>query len=94
MNTWIVLALVIVFASGAAAYGTAVRSAALRRRFEALGALPGRSLEEILRHAGPPNRRTRLGQGRELLEWRRINYYIGLSFTDDVCTHVVDERTA
>jgi hypothetical protein len=94
MTTWIALGLVILFATGAAAYGTAIRSAALRSRFESLGNLPGRSLEEIVRHAGEPNRRTRLGQGREMLEWRRINYYIGLSFTDDICTHVVDELSA
>ncbi|HSV47542.1 MAG TPA: hypothetical protein VLJ58_17270 [Ramlibacter sp.] len=92
MTTWIALVLVVLFATGAFAYGAAVRSAALQRRFEALGTLPGRRVEEIIKHAGAPSRRTRLGRNREMLEWRRINYYIGLSFTDDICTHVADER--
>ena len=88
MNTLWILLLVVLFASLATAYASAVRSSALRRRFEALGKIPGRPMEEILRHVGEPHRRTKPHSGREILEWRRINFHVVLTFTDGVCDGV------
>jgi hypothetical protein len=93
MGTLATLLLVAVFATLAAAYACAVRSATLRRKFESLGVIVGRPMQEIVRHVGEPSRRTTLGTGRELLEWRRINFMVALSFTGGVCDSV-DYATA
>ena len=69
----------------------AVKSARLQNRFQRLGAVKGRALEEILRIAGEPSHRTRLGANRELLEWRRVGFHIALAFTDGLCDGVTHE---
>ena len=88
MSTLWILLLVVLFATLATAYASAVRSSALRRRFEALGKILGRSMEEILRHVGEPHRRAKPHAGREILEWRRINFHVVLTFTDGICDGV------
>ena len=88
MNTLLLLVVVVVFASLATAWAGAVRSAALRRKFEALGMIPGRTMPEIIRHVGEPHRRRKLFAGREMLEWRRVNFRVALTFTADVCDAV------
>lgn len=88
MSTLATLLLVVLFATLATAYAGAVRSSALRRRFEALGKIPGRPLEEIVRHVGEPHRREKPHAGREILEWRRINFHVVLTFTNGVCDGV------
>ena len=94
MSTFATLILVVLFATVASAYACAVRSATLRRKFETLGNLPGRPLQEILRHVGKPSHRARLGAGREILEWRRVNFHVALRFTHDVCDGVDDDVAA
>ena len=91
MQTFIVFVVVALFATLAAAYAGAVRSSALRRKFEALGKIPGRPQEEILRHVGEPHKRVKLGANREALEWRRINFHVALTFTDGVCDGIAWE---
>jgi hypothetical protein len=66
----------------------AVKSARLQNRFEKLGVLKGRSLDEIVKTAGKPSHRARLGADRELLEWRRVGFHIALTFTAGVCDGV------
>lgn len=85
MSTLAILLLAVLFATLATAYAGAVRSASLRRRFEALGKIPGRPMEEIVRQVGEPHRRDKPHAGREILEWRRINFHVVLTFTDGVC---------
>ncbi|MEO7392200.1 MAG: hypothetical protein ABIU58_08490 [Ramlibacter sp.] len=85
MTELIILAIVALFATFATAYAGVVRSIALRRKFEQLGQVTGRSLEEVLRHVGKPNRREPAGNGRELLFWRRINFQVVLRFTGGMC---------
>jgi hypothetical protein len=63
----------------------AMRSARLRRRFEKMGRLIGRPLAEIIEVAGKPSHRGRIDEHREMVEWRRINFHIALTFTDGVC---------
>jgi hypothetical protein len=89
MSTVVVLIAVVVFATLASAWASAVRSASLRKKFEALGKITGRTQEEILRHVGkPPNRREKLHADREVMEWRRINFHVVLTFTGGVCDGV------
>ena len=88
MKTLILLIVVVIFASLASAWAAAVRSRSLRRKFESLGMIPGRTMQEIIRHAGEPNMRHKLAAGREVLEWRRINFYVALTFTAEVCDSV------
>ena len=85
LTSLVLVALALLFATLATAWAGAVRSRALRAKFEALGKIPGRTQAEILRHVGEPHRRHKLGEGREMLEWRRINFRVTLSFTGGVC---------
>jgi hypothetical protein len=66
----------------------ASRSARLQHRFRKLGALKGRSVDEVVKFAGKPNHRARMSASREVLEWRRVGFHIALSFTDGVCDGV------
>ena len=66
----------------------AARSARLRNRFKNLGALQGRTLDEIVKFAGKPSHRGRVAPDREVLEWRRVGFHIALAFTDGVCDGV------
>ena len=88
MDTLLLLVVVLIFASLATAWASAVRSAGLRRKFEALGVIPGRTMTEIVRHVGEPHRRHKLAAGREVLEWRRINFRVALRFSAGVCDSV------
>lgn len=88
LNTLIVLAIVLVFATLASAWAGAVRSRALRAKFESLGKIPGRTEAEVIKHVGEPHQRHKLHAGREILEWRRINFRVTLSFTGGVCDGV------
>jgi hypothetical protein len=85
LTTLVLLGLAVVFATLATAWAGAVRSRSLRARFEALGKIPGRTEAEILRHVGKPHKRFKLVGGREVLEWRRINFRVALSFSGGVC---------
>lgn len=88
MTTVVLLIVVVLFATIATAWAGAVRSASLRRKFESLGVITGRTMEEILRHVGQPHRRVKLGPGRELLFWRRINFRVALTFDAQRCESV------
>ena len=88
MQTFIVFVVVALFATLAAAYAGAVRSSALRRKFEALGKIPGRPQEEILRHVGEPHKRVKLGANRTAKPWTAegnlFRLHIGLEGVDDL----------
>ncbi len=88
MSTFLVFVGVVIFATLASAWAGAVRSASLRRKFEALGRIPGRTMEEIIKHTCEPSSRMKVHVGREVLEWRRINFRVQLSFTAGVCDGV------
>ena len=85
-----VIALVanLLVASLLAAFVMALRSARLRNRFEQMGVVKGRPIDEVIRLAGKPSHRGRIDEHRELLEWRRINFHIALTFTDGICDGV------
>jgi hypothetical protein len=53
---------------------------ALRKRFIALGKLPGRSRREIEKAVGPAAQETELPDGRILLQWRATGYHIAIVF--------------
>lgn len=53
---------------------------ALRRRFVALGKLPGRTRKEIEKAVGPAAQETPLPDGRTLLQWRAMGYHIAIAF--------------
>ncbi|MBI2772241.1 MAG: hypothetical protein HYX47_21660 [Burkholderiales bacterium] len=88
MKTLLLLAVVVIFASLAAAWAGAIRSRTLRHKFESLGVIPGRTMAEIIKFVGEPHRRSKLAPGREVLEWRRINFHVVLTFTAEVCDKV------
>ena len=65
-----------------------LKSLRLQNRFKRLGALRGRSLDEIIKFAGKPSHRARLDSQHEVLEWRRVGFHLALRFTDGVCDGV------
>jgi hypothetical protein len=68
----------------------AARSVRLQNRFNRLGTVEGRSLDEIVKLVGAPNHHTRLPSGREILEWRRVGFHRALSFNNGVCDGQMD----
>ena len=68
----------------------AARSVRLQNRFRRLGSVEGRTMEEIVRHVGPPNHHVKLANDREILEWRRVRFHVALSFTKGVCDGAMD----
>jgi len=68
----------------------AARSVRLQNRFRRLGTVEGRTMEEIVKHVGPPNHHTKLVNDREILEWRRVRFHVALSFTKGVCDGSMD----
>ena len=88
MSTILVALLYLLVASLMLAFILSVRSARLRNRFEKMGRLEGRSLDEVVRLAGKPSHRGRMDAQRELLEWRRISFHVALTFTNGVCDGV------
>jgi hypothetical protein len=89
---WIILAtmvLPIVWAvtSAAGAQNT-------QKKFAALGALKGRTKDEIVEEVGLPNSVSLVGANKELLQWQRPGYHIALLFTDGVCEGVSHEHSA
>ncbi len=88
METFIAIVLYALAASLLLAVIYAAKSARLQHRFRRLGALRGRSMDEIIKFAGQPSHRARLAANREVLEWRRVGFHIALMFTDNVCDGV------
>jgi hypothetical protein len=68
----------------------AARSVRLQNRFRRLGTTEGRTLDEIVKLVGPPNHHTKLAEGREILEWRRVGFHRALSFSNGVCDGQID----
>ena len=88
VNTFVTIVLYLLAASAMLAFIAALKSLRLRKRFERLGVLPGRSVDEVIRFVGNPSNRSRLNPIREILEWRRVGYHIALSFSNGVCDGV------
>ena len=90
VNTFLTILLYLVAASVLLAVIYTLKSLRLQNRFKRLGALRGRSLNEIVKFAGQPSHRARLDSQREVLEWRRVGFHLALRFTDGVCDGVED----
>ena len=88
MNTFLTILLYALVASAMLAFIYTLKSLRLRKRFQHLGTLPGRSIAEVLQLVGQPSNRSRLPSGREILEWRRVGFHIALSFSHGVCDGV------
>ena len=85
VSTFVTILVYVLVASIMLAFIYALKSLRLQNRFKRLGALDGRSVEEIVKFVGKPSHRSRLDARRELLEWRRVGFHIALRFTDGVC---------
>ncbi len=90
VNTFLTILLYVLVATILLAFIYTLKSLRLQNRFKRLGALRGRSLDEIVKFAGKPSHRGRLDAHREVLEWRRVGFHIALLFTDGVCEGVED----
>jgi hypothetical protein len=66
----------------------AAKSVRLQNKFRRLGALEGRSVDEVIKFVGPPAHRSPAGPNREVLEWRRVGFHIALSFSNGACDGV------
>ena len=88
VNTFLTILLYLVAASVLLAFIYTLKSLRLQKRFKRLGALRGRSLDEIIKFAGKPSHRARLDSQHEVLEWRRVGFHLALRFTNGVCDGV------
>ena len=88
VNMFLSLVLYALAASLLLAFIYTLKSLRLQNRFKRLGALRGRSLDEIVKFAGKPSHRARLDSQHEVLEWRRVGFHLALRFTDGVCDGV------
>ena len=88
MNLFLTILLYVLAASILLAFIYTLKSLRLQNRFKRLGALRGRSLDEIIKFAGKPSHRARLDSQHEVLEWRRVGFHLALRFTDGVCDGV------
>ena len=88
MNIFLTILLYVLAASILLAFIYTLKSLRLQNRFKRLGALRGRSLDEIIKFAGKPSHRARLDSQHEVLEWRRVGFHLALRFTDGVCDGV------
>lgn len=85
MDTATVVVL-LVFAAGVAIvvpYFYKAPGRALRKQFEALGSLKGKTREEIVTAVGEPAQVTDLPGFGTLLQWRATGYHIALVFEED-----------
>lgn len=90
MNTFLTILLYVLVATILLAFIYTLKSLRLQNRFKRLGALRGRSLDEIVKYAGKPSHHARLDAQHEILEWRRVGFHLALRFTDGVCDGVED----
>lgn len=88
MNLFLTILLYVLATSILLAFIYTLKSLRLQNRFKRLGALRGRSLDEIVKYAGKPSHRARLDSQREVLEWRRVGFHLALRFSDGVCDGV------
>lgn len=88
VNTFLTILLYVVAASILLAFIYTLKSLRLQNRFKRMGALRGRSLEEVVKFAGKPSHRAKLDSQHEVLEWRRVGFHLALRFTDGVCDGV------
>jgi hypothetical protein len=64
----------------------------LRRKFQILGTLKGRTKAEIVGAVGLPTSMSALADGQTLLQWQTLGYHIALGFdAHDVCYGVTHE---
>jgi hypothetical protein len=88
VNLFLTILLYVLATSILLAFIYTLKSLRLQNRFKRLGALRGRSLDEIVKYAGKPSHRARLDSQREVLEWRRVGFHLALRFSDGVCDGV------
>ena len=88
MNLFLTILLYVLAASILLAFIYTLKSLRLQNKFKRLGALRGRSLDEIIKFAGKPSHRARLDSQHEVLEWRRVGFHLALRFTNGVCDGV------
>ena len=88
MNLFLTILLYVLAASILLAVIYTLKSLRLQNKFKRLGALRGRSLDEIIKFAGKPSHRARLDSQHEVLEWRRVGFHLALRFTNGVCDGV------
>ena len=65
----------------------------LRRKFEALGKLKGKTKQEIIAAVGPPSAISAVGNGKTLCHWMKTGFDIGSIFDGEVCegiSHMAD----
>jgi hypothetical protein len=89
---WLIIIIVIsVFGSGG--WFVTLQGKELRRKFEALGELKGKTKQEIVAAVGPPNAVSSVAEGKTLCQWMKTGFDIGLIFNGEICegiSHMAD----
>jgi hypothetical protein len=89
---WLIIVIVIsIFGSGG--WFVNLQGKELRRKFETLGELKGRTKQEIVAVVGHPSAVSGAADGKTLCQWMKTGFHIALVFNGDVCegiSHMAD----
>jgi urease gamma subunit len=89
---WLIIVIVIsLFGSGS--WFVTLQGKELRRKFEALGELKGKTKQEIIAAVGSPSAISGAADGKTLCQWMKTGFHIGLIFDGEVCegiSHMAD----
>ena len=65
-----------------------LQASSLQSKFLRMGALLGRTRNEIIAAVGQPNSVSSIGPNQTLLQWQTTGYHIALTFTGEVCNGI------
>jgi hypothetical protein len=64
----------------------------LHAKFVSLGAISGRTKDEIIAAVGPPSSISTVQDGQTLLQWQATGCHMALIFTGDICNGITHEH--
>ena len=89
---WLIIVIVIsIFGSGG--WFVNLQGKELRRKFETLGELKGKTKQEIVAAVGHPSAVSAAADGKTLCQWMKTGFHIVLVFNGDLCegiSHMAD----
>ena len=81
---WLIIVIVMsLFGSGS--WFVTLGGKELRRKFEALGELTGKTKQEIVAAVGSPSAISGTADGKTLCQWMKTGFHIALIFNGEVC---------
>jgi hypothetical protein len=89
---WLII-IIVISVFGSSGWFVTLQGNELRRKFEALGELNGKTKLEIIAAVGPPIAISGATDGKTLCQWMKTGFHIALIFDEEICegiSHVAD----